>query len=619
MRLALLKAMGKKAFVQSIRPYNARISQGVRIFGLDTEYVPRSGQPSELLTWQLASSTQVKVFYTPLSIENIYQASRKMLNHDDQPRTFVYVVYFSLAEIQFFDLKEWWISEFKGKYKMKSSYMGLTMETIDLLDWYPAKKLEVVAKMWGECKVDYPIGPKVEAIAAGTMTKAELLNDPEFLEYACHDAVLTQRIYTKMRNYFLENYEVDIVNTMTPAATSASMFRKTIPQIIGQTNTKLRKMSLMCCWGGRMEALYRGVKPMVYEYDATGHHPASAIALDQMPLEEDWKLAGRTSEWLKGVSGVGKVYFRFPPSERYPCLPVYHDSSLLFPLEGFSHCTVTEAKQALEQGAMVKMLEGFYFNSGSKWLTDYLREIQDIRNKSADEAERQMLKLLSNGIIGKFFQKKQGVDLAQVQKYAVEHDIPFDEAVKLEGMGWNTGEVSVGSCFYPEWYSIILGYARASICQVSRKNEALIISSDSFVTETELPESFTELGITFGLKAQGDLVSYRTRFYRVGDKLAHHAVHSLEASKVVLDHFMTEERFAYSFSRILHLKESWVSKLPFGCRIERPNMTTSLGYDYKRRLLPDGNTEPWRTVEERDAWLLEKEINAKEEDYNGKE
>ena len=616
MRVELVRAMGKRAFVQSLKPYRATKASGVRIFGLDTEYIPREGKASELLTWQLAGEGKVVVHKRKkLNIASLYEESEKMLSltavEGETVKMLVYVTYFSLAEIQFFDLTDWIISEFKGKYKLKQHFNGKVMSIIDLADWYPGRKLEEVAKMWGEKKAEYPIGEKVEAIAAGKLTRAELLADPKFMNYARHDAVITQRIFSKMRAYFMKEHEVDIVNTFTPAGTSASMFRATLTETIGQQDTHLRSLALRCCWGGRMEAIFRGTKPLVYEYDATGHHPNSAIALGVLPREKDWLASRNLREWLSGVSGLGWVSFIFPPEEMFPCLPVYSEeaSSLMFPLQGLSHCTVTEVKQAVAQGAMVKLMRGFHYVEGTDALTRYLKSLQEIRNKSKDPAERELLKRMSNGVIGKLFQKNSGVDLAKVQKYADEHGLPYADAIKLKGMDWDTGEIKVGSCFYPEWYGLVLGYARASIGEVARKYNALIISSDSLVTEEDLGETFTDWGISFSQKSKGDLVSYRTRFYRVGEKLAHHAVHNKLAAAEVLKGFMDEKVFEYKNYRILHLKESWRNKLPFGCRVER-DMSTGLGFDYKRQLLEGGVTRPWNKIEDREKWLEQAKVEA---------
>lgn len=600
MKSEVIGKLGRRAFTQSLHPYKQKVADAVAIFGLDTEFVPKVDERSDLISWQLSYGDVTQLYTSRISIKNLYQKAKQMLD-GKRAKTYVFVCFFSLAEIQFFNLNEWMISEFKGKYRLTQTYGDGRLLIVDLADWYPHEKLANVAELWGFEKKDYPIGEKVEAIARGEFSKEELLHDPEFIKYAKNDPLITQKIYCKMRQYFME-FGVDIVQTMTPANTSASMFRKTLDESIEQKDTNLRKMALECCWGGRMECVFRGKKDYAYEYDATGHHPNSAITLKFLPEEKDWRKTTNLSQWLGGISGVGKVYFKFPEEEKYPCLPVFHMDSLVFPLEGVSNCTVSEAKLAKECGAKMILFEGWYYLTGTDLLTKYLTQLQAIRNLSKNDAERKLLKLLSNSVIGKFFQKRIGINLARVQKYAHEHQIPYEEAIKLKGVDFGEGEATVGSCFYPEWYALILGYARATISRQVMKHQALVISSDSFVTSEKLADSFTQEGITYNLKSEGELIAYRTRFYRIGNKLAHHAVHNAKVAAEILEDFLTQPEYSYSYSRFLHLKESWRDKKVFGSRTFR-EMTVGLGFDHKRRLLSDGFTVPWKNVEEREECI----------------
>jgi hypothetical protein len=608
-----LVKMGKKAFFQSIHPMVPREQRRAVIFGLDTEYIPQLDKASRFISWQLASADKACLSTVRPTLESLYRQSLLFMNQQEREEAtvLVYVSYFSLAEIQFFDLADWQVSEYKGKYRLTQRHDFRTLMIVDLMDWFnPPVPLKDAAQMWGLKKLDFKIGERTEAIAKAELDGtnvfgvAELLADPEFYDYAINDAVLAQRIYTRMRAFFL-GYGVDIVNTMTIAQTSACMFRQRIPEVIEQRDSGLRKMALSACWGGRMELLTRGAKENVYEYDATGQHPNSAIALGKLPREKDWLHATNLRGWLSGISGVGQVHFQFPENERYPCLPVFHKDLLLFPLAGVSSCTVSEVRQALDEGASVLLMNGWYYKDGTTVLTEYLKELQAERNKATDDAYRNLLKLLCNSIIGKFFQKSMGVDMAKVQAYASEHRIPLEAAAAVEGVDFGQGKITVGSCFYPEWYALALGYARASITKVARQHNALVISSDSFVTEEHIePEEFTQDGIAYRPKAHGQYVGYRARFYRVGDKLAHHAVHNRDFSKEILAYYQTVIAAGYVHRRILHLKESWAVHKPFGANIER-KMTVYLSYDWKRRLLEDGlTTVPWRDTEEFDAFLL---------------
>jgi len=598
MKPEIFGMMGKRAFVQSLHPYKPRKLESVAIFGLDSEYVPRLNQKSRLISWQLASSNRVQLFTSELCLKNLYREACALSPY---ARIFVFVTFFSLAEIQFLDLSDWGLYEYKGRYRLKQEYKDKMLIVVDLADWYVGHSLAEVAELWGFKKLDYPIVEKVEAISREELSVEQLLDDPEFREYAKHDAVLCQRIYTQIRQYFLK-YHIDVILAMTPAQTSAFMFRTRLERSIEQRDTQLRRLALSCCWGGRMECIYRGGSDLVFEYDASGHHPNSAIALGILPEESNWEHTLDLKKWLDGVSGLGKVYFRFPEEEQYPCLPVFSRDSLIFPLEGVSFCSVSEARLAKELGASLILLDGYYYTKGTAVLTEYLSMLQEQRNQSENEVQRGLLKLLSNSIIGKFFQKTMEVDLARVQKYAKEHNIPYEQAICIEGVDFGQDEVRVGSCFYPEWYALILGYARANISRLSRKYNALMISSDAFATEEELSPSFTQDGITYNLKASGSYVGYRTRFYRIGEKYAHHAVHNLSASQKVLKEFLLVNSFPYQHSRLIHLKESWRVGLPFGARVSRP-MSVSLGYDYKRKLLAHGRTAPWQTATGRNEFL----------------
>lgn len=597
MNLVDLFKLGRRAYTQSIKPYTKGDELGeVAIFGLDTEYVPYERKKSDLICWQLAGETHAELLTIPLNIDTLYSESRKMVT--GKINLYVYVCFFSMAEIQFFALEDWQLSEYKGKYKLTQKYGDRRLMIIDLADWFPHQKLAVVAKLWGLKKIQYPIGAMVTKIAKGLKTKDELLADPKFRSYALNDAVIDQRIYVKMREYFLK-LGVDILKTMTPANTSASLFRLKVGEPIEQRDTSLRRMALKCCWGGRMEAIFRGFCPYGFEYDATGHHPNSTIALNKLPLEQHWTRTTNLNQWLSGISGLGKVYFKFSESEQYPCLPVWDEDALIFPLEGMSFCSVSEARLAKEFGAKLVLMDGYFYTDGTTVLTKYLQKVQALRNRSTDKAERELLKLQSNSIIGKLFQKRTGVDLRLVQIYAEKHQIPYEEALKVKEVDFGDGNVTIGSCFYPEWYALILGYARASISRMSKQHHALVISSDSFITEENLGQTFIQEGITYNLKQEGEVVVYRTRFYRIGDKLAHHAVHSQQAAQRVLKTFNPDGILRYTYHRFMHLKESWKSKVAFGSRTHR-FMTTSLGFDSKRRLEEkDGWSHAWKNVEER--------------------
>ena len=52
----------------------------------------------------------------------------------------------------------------------------------------------------------------------------------------------------------------------------------------------------------------------------------------------------------------------------------------------------------------------------------------------------------------------------------------------------------------------------------------------------------------------------------------------------------------------MHLREAWRDKKPFGSRVYKP-MTVGLGFDYKRKLLENGDTLAWGSTKEQDEFF----------------
>ena len=119
MNLESMAKLGRKAFTQSLNPYHESVAKSVAILGLDSEYVPRLNQASELICWQLASSSKTILRTSRLSLKNLYSGAKTLI--PPSATTIVFVVFYSLAEIQFFQLDEWEVSEFKGKYGLKQN------------------------------------------------------------------------------------------------------------------------------------------------------------------------------------------------------------------------------------------------------------------------------------------------------------------------------------------------------------------------------------------------------------------------------------------------------------------------------------------------------------------
>lgn len=600
---------GLSLYHQSLTPYNRQpLGENVEIVGLDTEYFVRN-DANCLLCWQLGfEDNQGVVLEPPI---NAWRMANEVQKHTKRPfegraKTIFFITYFITAEAQFFYSGDWKVSEFKGKYSFSTKVDGVELIVLDLMAWFGSEArrnvpLSEAAKVFDLQKLDYPIVERMQSVSSGKTTKEAVLHDEAFRAYAINDAVVVGQIWRCIRNLMLSRFDVDILLTRTSPATSAAIFRKFyIKESLIQPWTLLRKQAIASAWGGRTECFYRGVHDKAFAFDATSHHPSSVIAMRILPTADDWYKVTEIEKWLKATGGVGRVVFEYPDGELYPCLPVFSNNSLIFPLRGVSDCTLFEAQYAVECGAKLTLIKGFAYNTGTTILADFMTNLKNERAKATHKAEREMLKLLMNGLVGKFFQKNLAPSLQVLKDYAEKHNLPLLTVMSAKGLDL-PNSATVGSSFFPEWYSLILGYARANISRIARENEALMVSSDSVVTlNSDL--KITDKSIEYKAQDGGSYLAYRSKLYRLGAKEAHHAIHSSLVASEVLGSFLENSSVNYQVSHIVMLREACKGVGTFGSQ-KLKDMTVHLGYDHKRRLLDNGTTVPWKDKEEREEAL----------------
>jgi hypothetical protein len=114
--------------------------------------------------------------------------------------------------------------------------------------------------------------------------------------------------------------------------------------------------------GGRNEQFWFGPLPegVWYDYDLTSAYP-SVMSLIGYPLWDKIRSIKNTKELLslKHVDlAVANVDFEFPPTVRYPCLPLRTEGGLIFPRSGNTTCHISEILVAAHLGAKIKMVEG---------------------------------------------------------------------------------------------------------------------------------------------------------------------------------------------------------------------------------------------------------------------
>jgi len=122
--------------------------------------------------------------------------------------------------------------------------------------------------------------------------------------------------------------------------------------------------------GGRNESyIYGVVKGEFYDYDLPGAYPTAMAMLDypdwdsrEMIREQngDELLSSLNYDLIKSYTAL-KIKFEFPPTVKYPNIPVRLDfTSVVFPLTGETFCTGHEFLLAMRLGCRIKILSGVY-------------------------------------------------------------------------------------------------------------------------------------------------------------------------------------------------------------------------------------------------------------------
>lgn len=690
-----MRLLGDAAYAQSIKPLKRpKNLSKVAILGFDTEY---DSQTQELISVQLAFPYGPTLFKPTERVtwEDLWTWATGLLRQGNVKTgpthlsTVILVTHFSIAEMQHLD---WWadlayIREHSTTYEW--TYPGTvrtvyrcpacwrnkvevdetarvaicyhcdyaddvtrflykrpqqTMRVVDLQTWFPGQSLAQVAETFGERKLDWE---------RDQVTKADL-NKPGFREYAVHDAVLTARIYTRLRDAFKREWGVDIAETRTPASTSGAIFRQHyVTEEINNPNHRARKLAMLANWGGNNQAFRRGSgEGLYFEYDAKSMYPSATMALGRLPRARDIVYLSQEEVFdPRVIGGWCHVTFEFPETEEYPCLPVYDGNALLYPLSGETYCTIEEVRFARELGAKLTIHEAYGYATGTPALAAYLSEMFQKRKEAqskGDTVRSTMFKLMMNSIIGKLCQKVVKWDVNDLKAMEKFFAIPVRDLLRMDEGTFQeharefeeiTGKpcrqrVNVGSLWMPEWNTLILGYARATLARAFHHTRAILGTTDSLITDRDLGETFELNGILFERRTWArNLSVVRTRLYSMwggycldckiavdelckcgkeeGDhyccpqcgkeaghpKTAFHGIHNYDAAVDILRNQFPKGADEADYTvpvRFVKLREALRTGQNIGATRHNIPRTVSLGWDNKRELIKPG-------------WMVEKE------------
>lgn len=609
-----IRRLGSAGYVRTMEPLKRDRRWRNPIVGFDSEY---TSDTRELICFQLWSGDQGVLVPVKrgeaLTPQWLFDECVRLVGCVTD---FLLITYFSLAELQFLpvvshgiDIREYGSGSLDVSF-MCSGYNKL--HVFDLQRWFasPNQPLAKAASAFGFEKLDFDT----------RHVKRSDMKTKRFRTYALNDAKIQHDIAIALRDTFLEYAEVDPLIAKTPASASAMCLRKKfVRKQLWCDNNRARLVAMRGTWGGHAEVYRRGnLRGRYEEWDLKSAYPSSAIALGEMPIQKSWRSFRSVHAARRMRGGFCHVRFKYPKGTQYPCLPVWCNDSMLYPVSGETVCTLEEVRQAVEHGAVVKVLEGWGYTRGTRALTDYLQWTLDNRAESTGGA-RHMWKLLGNSLIGKFAQNLHKVSFEKVYAIAEALNLYLDECLELNkeeltALADSAGlpdpvHVSVGPVFFPEWNGLITGFTRAALAEMIVSGEAVYCHTDS-VWCRQKP---TCERLKYDLKTQGKVTIIRTRFAGMGDRfsykavkdervhVAHHSIWNLTAGCQMLSRFRTNGARdfirTYPITRPLKLREAvktgrtpgeWVKEWRKG----------DTRWDHKRELLPGGDTRPWLDIDE---------------------
>ncbi|MCG7584947.1 DNA polymerase [Photobacterium sp. OFAV2-7] len=163
-----------------------------------------------------------------------------------------------------------------------------------------------------------------------------------------------------------------------------------------------------CYSGGRNEAFWASATHVDTwnDLDVPSCYAAITNALRPIAYERMY-MSTRVEDFFGDKMALAWVEFEFPPETRYPSLVVRSKDSLIFPLSGETHCTGNELEVAYNQGAKIKIKQGFIFpwESDERIFEKYMRwGRQKRKSYPKNSFQEKLIKEMLNSTYGKFSQ-----------------------------------------------------------------------------------------------------------------------------------------------------------------------------------------------------------------------
>ena len=403
----------------------------------------------------------------------------------------------------------WEVKVYPGKaFRIRRRGSHKTLTLWDAHNFFPGSLERVAREFLGETKLAQDVSLYTKKYVEG--------NWDTIVEYCLHDAQLTAMLMDRLLAEIERVTGVRPQSHYSPATWAADVFRAMgwVDNVSafwreGPGGEEVLRYALGAYSGGKFEMRTKGRVPEAYQYDISSAYPAVIADLINLRwatvvdsslyhpeadygflyclIEIDPNKAGDLPHPVGVWGGFGEKMRLY--SER--------GKGVMYYPVGVWEAIITkdEYEYLTNAGADVQIMRGFWIYAGTRHrlYENRVKLLYDIKETAKDEWTRHVIKIILNGLYGKFVQMLHSRD----------------------------GTVEPGMLWHPIYGAIITARVRCWVSEVQRKygEHILAVHTDSVISDIPLPIESSKLG-GWRFKGKGEYIGIRCGIYQIGEKVA---------------------------------------------------------------------------------------------------
>ena len=349
---------------------------------------------------------------------------------------------------------------------------------------------------------------KMSVKSLGKIIGVEKMDSPSFIgqhpknkdewdyliEYNIRDSEVSARFIMFLFKSF---EELGATPKLTIASTSMNLLKSKYlgdERYFGLPKAWLEDM-LHAYYGGRTEVFGRGLVYSGKAYDYNSLYPSICVTA-QFPDPNFTRVNEmNTTHYIKKYEGCALVDVECPPMQ-YPLLPFRYEGKTIFPTGTFQGWyTNIELREAIRLGYKIKKVyKNYWAQKTCNPLKNYMLDLYAKRKEYGKSPMEKVIKLLMNGLTGKFGQKFNGRDNWVSTGISLEELQKFKEVERIGDFFRVVQDSEPSSFCIPLWIAYITAIGRIKITGDASRYNAWYIDTDCIHTQSTTVLSSDVLG-----------------------------------------------------------------------------------------------------------------------------